>query len=289
MAGLFVAVGQNGQRLISENGIDWKESQVGKEGETWRVIAFGGGRFVAAGSFGGTNIFGATSDGVSWEFSKHEGNYSRYVRGIIFHDGKFIALGGDPGSVGFAKPFALISADGRSWGELIELPGKFILRRFAVGKGLIVGVGDRGRRAVSPDGREWKDAADVKAIDTLVDVAFGAEKFVGVGLNGLRMTSEDGLTWINKQLGEEGEHLNSVLWTGTKFVAIGAGATFSSTDGWSWQRTANADAPLTVAYGAGIFVGTTWRGRILHSTDAVAWKEVFKCSNNLEAIGFGSA
>lgn len=287
MAGLFLAVGQNGQRLVSDNGTDWRDSQVGKEGETWRVVAHGGGRFVAAGSFGGTNIFGTTTDGVTWEFSKHEGNYSRYVRGVVFHNGNFIALGGDPGTVGLAKPFALISADGKSWGSLIELPGKFILRRFAIGNGLIVGVGDRGRRAVSTDGKEWKDAPDVKAIDTLVDVAFGAGRFVGVGLHGLRMVSDDGLTWYSKQLGEEGEHLNSILWTGDRFVAIGSGATFSSADGYAWQRIPNSDAPLAVAYGNGIYVGTNWRGRILHSTDAVAWREVFKCPNNLESIAFG--
>jgi hypothetical protein len=225
---------------------------------------------------------------VTWEFSKHEGNYSRYVRGIVFHNGNFIALGGDPVTVGLAKPFALISPDGKSWSPLIELPGKFILRRFAIGNGLIVGVGDRGRRAVSPDGKEWKDAPDVKAIDTLVDVAFGAGKFVGVGLHGLRMTSDDGLAWYNRQLGEEGEHLNSILWTGDKFVAIGAGATLFSADGYTWQRTPNTDAPLTVAYGNGTYVGTNWRGRVLHSTEAVAWREVFKCPNNLEAIAFGS-
>ena len=178
MAGLFIAVGQDGQRIVSGNGIDWAHSEVGKEGETWRSITAGHGRFVAAGSFGGTNIFGTTTDGVAWEFSKHEGHYSRYVRGLVFHDGNFIALGGDPGTVGLAKPFALIAADGKSWGEFIEIPGKFILRRFAVGKGVIVGVGDRGRRAVSADGKNWQDAPDVKAIDTLVDVSFGAGRFV---------------------------------------------------------------------------------------------------------------
>jgi hypothetical protein len=289
MAGLYIAVGQNGQRLTSENGTDWANSQVGKEGETWRVITFGAGRFVAAGSFGGTNIFGTTTDGITWEFSRHEGNYSRFVRGIVFHDGNFVALGGDPTTVGLAKPFALISTDGKTWSSLIELPGKDILRRFAVGNGLIVGVGDRGRRAVSPDGRTWKDAPSVKAIDTMVDVAFGAGRFVGVGLNGLRMTSDDGLSWYNRLLGEEGEHLNSVNWTGTQFVAVGEGATFTSADGFTWQRASNKDAPLTAVYGGGAYVGLNWRGRILRSTDATTWQEVFKCMNNLESVAYGAA
>ena len=287
MAWMFVAVGQNGQRITSQDGVEWTNSQIGKEGETWRAVGYGAGRFVAVGSFGGANIFATTTDGVTWEFSKFDGKYSRYVRGVVFHKGSFIALGGDPGSVGLAKPFALFSTDGKSWSDLVELPGKYILRRFTLGKGLIVGVGDRGRRAASPDGREWKDAPDVKAINTLADVAFGAGRFVGVGLNGLRMTSDDGLNWYNRLVGEEGEHLNSVLWTGSQFVAVGEGATFVSADGFAWQRTPNRDAPLTVTYGNGVFVGLNWKGRIMHSKDAVAWKEVFKCANNLESITGG--
>jgi len=289
MAGLFIAAGQNGQRIISENGVDWTHAETGKEGETWRTITAGNGRFVCAGSFGGTNIFGTTTDGITWEYSKHEGHYSRFVRGIVFHQGNFIATGGDPTTVGFAKPFALISSDGKNWGEFIEVPGKFLLRRFAVGKGVIVGVGDRGRRAVSTDGKEWKDAPDAKAIDTLVDVAFGAGRFVGVGLNSLRMVSEEGLYWTNRFIGEEGEHLNSIIWTGKQFAAIGLGVTYFSPDGFSWQRVVNHDAPLTAAYGNGVYVGVNWRGRVLLSTDAVEWNEVYKCPNNFEAICFGGA
>jgi hypothetical protein len=190
--------------------------------------------------------------------------------------------------VGLAKPFALMSEDGKTWSALIELPGKDILRRFAVGNGLIVGVGDRGRRAASPDGREWKDATGNKAIDTLVDVAFGANKFVGVGLNGMRMVTEDGVNWTTKQVGEEGEHLNSIVWTGERFAAIGAGATFFSPDGYAWERKANVDAPLTAAYGAGSYVGLNYKGRVLHSTDAVSWKEVYKCENDFQAVVWGA-
>ncbi len=289
MPSLFIAVGQNGQRITSENGTEWKNALTGKEGETYRAITFGGGRFVAAGSYGGTNIFATTTDGATWEASKFEGNYSRYVRGIVWQNGVFIALGGDPGTVGLAKPFALTSIDGKSWGPFIELTGKFILRRFATGNGLIVGVGDRGRRAASPDGKTWTDAPGVKAIDTLVDVAFGAGKFVGVGLNGLRMSSPDGITWSNRQTGEEGEHLNSIVWAGDRFVAVGAGATFISYDGSAWSRKSNKDAPLIVTFGAGHFVGANWRGRLLHSSDGVAWQEVFKSENNFEALAFGAA
>ena len=298
MAGLFVTVGQNGQRLFSENGMDWKGSQTGKEGESYRVVAFGNGSFVAAGSYGGNkNIFAVTSDGEKWETAQSEAKNQKTIRGLGFHAGTFYGIGGDPGSVGASKPFVSTSVDGLSWSEARDIGGKHMIRRLAFGNGLIVGVGDRGRRVASSDGQVWKDAPDVKAIDTLVDVAFGGVsdtsrtgggRFVGVGLNSLRMTSEDGLTWTHRQVGEEGEHLNSILWAGDRFVAIGIGVTYFSPDGVTWQRQPNQDAPFGVAFGNGAFVGTNWKGRILHSTDAVAWQQVYKCANHVDSVAFGT-
>jgi hypothetical protein len=287
MTNLFVAVGHNGLRLVSENGSEWKNTLAGKEGETYRCVAFGNGRFVAIGSYGGANIFASTRDGAAWDTSTKDGKYSKYIRGLGFGKGGFVGIGGDPGSVGSSSPFVCRSTDGVKWGDYEEIPGKHILRRIAFGNERFVGVGDRGRRAASIDGREWKDAPDVKAIDTLVDVAYGKGVFVGVGLHGLRMASEDGLRWTDRQLGEEGEHLNTVVWAADRFVAVGAGATYVSTDGKTWKREPNRAAPPVVAFGGGVFVGSNWRGRLLRSTDGAAWREVHKCEHHVEALAFG--
>ena len=39
--------------------------------------------------------------------------------------------------------------------------------------------------------------------------------------------------------------------------------------------------------GGGVFVGSNWRGRILRSTDAIEWKDVFQAEHHVEAIAFG--
>lgn len=284
---LFVAVGHNGLRLVSENGSDWKNLQLGKEGEVYRAVRSGNGRHVAVGTYGGENIFAATTDGVTWKTGNKEAKYVKYFRGLAFGNGMFLGLGGDPGSVGSSSPFVVTSTEGATWSDFISIPGKHILRRAAWGNDRWVGVGDRGRRATSPDGKDWKDAPDAKAIDTLVDVAFGKNIFAGVGLHGLRMTSEDGLRWNAPLRGEEGEHLNSILWAGDHFVAVGAGATWFSTDGVDWKRESNKDAPLTVAFGNKMFVGANWKGRLLRSTDAVEWKQVYKAEHHVETVSFG--
>lgn len=288
MPALFIAVGQDGLRLISENGTDWVRPQTGKEGETYRCCVYGLGRWVAVGSYGGENIAAVTTDGTKWETAKKAANYVRYFRGLGFDGKQFVGIGGDPGSVGASKPFYCTSTTGLQWTDFTELGGKHIIRRLAFGQGLTVGVGDRGRRVVAKDLTKWEDAPEAKAIETLVDIAFGNGKFVGVGLHGLRMASEDGVTWSAKQTGEEGEHLNSVVWTGKQFVAVGSGATYFSADGAKWEKKANQDAPANCCFGGGLFAGTGWKGRILISQDALAWREVYKNEKHLEAICWGS-
>lgn len=286
---MFLAVGHNGMRLTSKDGVTWGTPEMGKDGQTYRAAAFGNGRFVTVGSFGGDNVLASSADGKSWELGKREGKYRDYFRGLTFGNGSFIALGGDPGSVGAAKPFVAFSKDGITWEDNSPIDGKYMLRRAAFGNGLWVAVGDRGRIAASPDGKVWKDAEGTKPIDTLVDVSFGNGVFVGVGLHGLRRSSTDGIQWSEPARGEEGEHLNSVVFTGRQFVTVGAGATYFSPNGKDWKRVPNQNAPTFATFGDGALIGTTWRGRLLRSTDGIAWKDVHKCDHPVEAVVFGAA
>jgi hypothetical protein len=284
---MFLAVGHNGIRITSKDGQTWNKPELGKEGQVFRAAAFGNGRMVAVGTFGGQNNMASSADGAKWEMGTRDAKYSFYFRGLAFGNGAFLALGGDPTTVGVAKPFVATSPDGVQWEENTPIDGKFMLRRSAFGKNMWVGVGDRGRIASSSDAKTWKDVQGTKAIDTLVDVSFGADVFVGVGLNGLRRSSADGAQWSDPMRGEEGEHLNSIVFTGKQFVAVGAGATYFSADGKEWKRVPNKNAPTFATYGGGVFVGTSWRGRLLRSLDAVEWKDAHKCDYPIEAVAFG--
>ncbi len=304
----FVAVGHHGLRLSSGDGIDWAAAHVGKEGEMYRAVAFGNGRFVAVGSYGGANIFASTADGETWDTSRQDAGYVNFLRGIGFGKEEFLGLGGDPGAVGDSRPFVMTTPDGKSWSAASPvlvtqslLPNsadslgganpppssKNMLRRVAYGNDLFVAVGDRGRRSVSQDAKAWSDVPNAKAVDTLIDVAFGNGVFVGVGLHGLRTSTRDGVTWSDRVLGEEGEHINSIVWTGERFVAVGQGATFFSADGLAWERIPTINFPLIAVFGAGVFVGSNWRGRLLRSADAITWNDVFQAEHHVEAIAFG--
>jgi hypothetical protein len=284
---MFVAVGHDGIRLASADGQAWGEPQVGKEGEVFRALAFGDGRCAAVGAYGGSNILAGTTNGREWKRATIDGQYSRYFRGMCFGAGRFFAFGGDPGAVGAARPFVATSSDGTTWSKLTDIPGKYMLRRCAWGDQLFVAVGDRGRRARSKDGLTWEDVADVRPLDTLIDIAYGAGVFVGVGLHGLRMTTRDGLAWSKPERGREGEHLNSITWADDRFVAVGQGATYISRDGEAWERRANRNAPLTMCFGGGAFLGAAWKGRLLRSTDAIEWTQVYKSEHHIEAVAHG--
>ena len=130
---LFVVVGHDGHRIVSHDGQTWREKQIGKEGETYRGVAFGDGRFVAVGSYGGGNIFAVTRDGKAWQAAKNDGKYSRFVRAVVHGKDRFLAIGGDPGAVGDSKPFQLESTDGEKWSDFRDITGKNILRRLAWG------------------------------------------------------------------------------------------------------------------------------------------------------------
>lgn len=285
---MFLAVGHHGLRITSADGKSWNQPELGKEGQTYRSAAFGNGRLACVGSFGGDNIMAATANGAEWETAKRDGKYKDYFRGLAFGNGAFLALGGDPVSVGAAKPFVAFSVDGIAWEENVPIEGKYMLRRAVFGGSTWVGVGDRGRIAFSLDGRRWKDVVGAKAIDSLIDIAFGNGVFVGVGLHGLRRVSADGVSWTAPLRGEEGEHLNSVIFTGEAFVAVGAGATYFSPNGRDWKRVQNQNAPTFATFGRGIFAGTSWRGRLLRSGDGVMWEEIHKCEHPIEAVTFGA-
>src|SRR5262249_32678136 len=183
-------------------------------------------------------------------------------------------------------PYLLSSADGEKW-DSHDVGGKFMLRRLAYGNKLYVGVGDRGRRSFSTNATKWEDVPGTRPVETLIDVAFGGGTVVGGGRHGLRMLTADGKKWTDKQMGEEGEHLNSVVWAKDRFVAIGVGATLTSTDGKQWRRHPNKDAPTTVAWCQGRFVGVRWKGRLMTSTEGIEWTQTTRLEHHVEAVAGG--
>jgi hypothetical protein len=281
MTNTFLAAGENGTCLLSTDGKLWKAVRTGKDGEVFNSTCIASGRAVTSARYGGRNTFTTSTDGTTWKDSEFDAKYSKYIRGLFHFKDQFHAVGGD------GELFALTSPDGINWSEPKSITGKHTLRRYAMGNGMILGVGDYGRRSVTTDGLTWEDTPDAKPVDTCIDVAFGNDVFAAGGLHGMCMSSRDGLAWEHRQVGEEGEHINAMLWNGKQFVGVGLGATYTSHDGTNWQRHPNTNAPTRAVFGNGIFVGSLYRGRLLVSADAITWEETTRVTPNMESLVFG--
>ena len=158
---------RRGVRITSRDGRIWHEPTLGKGGEVCRGRGHRRGAVGPRWARGAVNRFWHSSaDGVTWEQTTRDGGYAGYLRSVVFVGGRFLALGGDPGSVGAADPYIMESQDGQTWSEPHKIGGKFLLRRIALGHDRYVGVGDRGRRCWSDDGRTWTDVEGTKPIES---------------------------------------------------------------------------------------------------------------------------
>lgn len=287
--GAFLAVGRMGLRMISKDGSSWSTPQMADQQHTLGSIAAGNGCVVTAGmAGGGENVFYRSTDLQTWEMQKQKSEYVYMLRSLGF--------GGSNGQLGFLSLLSggvnaedggnmQWSDDGAKWSERFKREKRSLNKVIWDGKQWL-GIGNYGLKSTSADGRKWVDAENQSIADTLIAVAHGNGRYVGVGLHGLRMVSPDGLRWGEKQMGEEGEHLHAVVFTGKEFVAVGLGATYSSPDGVKWKRSPNEDAPVSVAYGNGVFVGAAYKGRLLVSKDAITWKQVMKTPDHVQAVSF---
>jgi len=282
---VFIAYGQQGLRMVSADGQTWSEPILEKKNYYFKGCEFAAGKFVAFASFGRKILFFVSENGQDWkQLSETEVDGRLYD--IAYGNGWFLVVGGDMDGRWSA---VVRSRDAMKWEGPIKFDKEPLLLRVAHGNDRFVAVGVKGRVAVSEDGNSWKNAEALPDLDTFIDVAYGNGVYVGSGLHGLRMTSQDGLTWEHRQTGREGEHINSLIWTGEQFVGVGLGATYFSSNGIQWERTANQDAPESCTYGDGVFVGSAWKGRILTSRDGVTWNEVLRAPEHVNGITFGKS
>jgi hypothetical protein len=141
-------------------------------------IAFGDGKFVAAGSNYGHAAY--STDGVTWTgITQTEEIFGGWINGIAYGGGKFVAVG-DGGKVAYA-----FASSVENWTAVVESNLEGGIFNITYGNGHFVAVGDAGAAAWSADGITWTAIADTKfGNDAINGVAYGNGKFVMVGANG---------------------------------------------------------------------------------------------------------
>lgn len=282
---LIVAVGNDGRRLLSNDGKVWfgdmRETTGNRDGpRALRAVAYGEQTVVAVGGGCAPTCTSriVTFDGRSW----HEADASEgkgRLNAVAYGDGVWVAVGSTP-------PILRSTDGGRTWTPAGKIAVPEGLRAVAHGnvggRPLFVAVGDGYTRVSSPDGLAWTNLHEADGTtEAFRAVAIGNDVAVAVGGRtgaGKRMRSIDGVTWTDVLTG--GPDLFSAVFIDGQFLAFSAAGDdtlHASADGKSWLTQITSNAGSNVAAGTFLgkrfFVSRVSPGSIRISIDGYVWAQ----------------
>lgn len=247
-AGRFVIAGFHDRHAITLTSIDgthWIESNIDfvDSGLNRSVtsIAYGNGLFVAMCSDANLNGSSLTSmNGDSWVRSQFETQFR--FEGMIYANGRFVAVGVYRNDKGQFLGTAFSSLDGINWVKVYD--GPEYLNSVAHGNGRFVAVGQRNTALISSDGVNWTRSENTPRSfggnDSFNGIAFAKDHFVAVGVTGVDfyryvgsvVTSKDGYSWTRTNSGTVW-NLESIGFNGSSFLITGF-TNLTSFDGTIW-------------------------------------------------------
>ena len=279
--GTFVAIGEAGTILVSQDGQSWSVVQWGVFAKL-SAVCFDGSQFIAVGE-GGTMI--ASGDGTSW--SSRSSGTSVGLHAIAHSPSAYVAVGYDwapyPG-----QGVILASHDGLQWEEIAGGSNPFLFSvTWADSRFVATGQDIDSQDPVvltSPDGEAWEEASPDPAVP-LHRLAYGLGLIVAAGDTGL-YTSSDAIHWTEQSIVFYWPvTFLDIAFSTQGFIAVGGpssnsnGAIFTSPDGVTWtDRTPQGSLILNlegVAYGGGRYAAVGIGGYSLVSEDASEWEPVW--------------
>lgn len=275
----YVAVGENGTIVSSEDGITWARRN---SPTNWslKAVTYGKSLFVAVGA-GGTVV--TSSDGVTWKLEPR-GIYGPDLNDVTFGNGLFVGVMDQWSSSG-----TLISSDGHQW----TLGGPIVpvnMRGVTFANGTFLIVGNDGRAYSSMTGSNWDyiTTGIVKDGDNLRGVSYANGLWTIVGNNGIILTSTNLYNPLynpwSRRFSPVNVNLHGVryLKNGT-LVAIGNAGTVLNSDRF---------APLLEgARGSGGYLVTIHPGvgdtlRLQKSSTLFGWTDLMTFTNSAGPISF---
>jgi len=219
--GSFIAVGDNGVILTSDDGIDWVEREsftdVGLS-----AVASNGSEIVAVGY--DTTVLLSTDNGESWSI-KHSGNRVR-LAAVAVNSSQFVAGGMDQLT---GDAFIMRSEDrGETWTVVDSLlqSGHFITDLIFV-NGIFVAATDvfspesDARVLVSLDGNVWHDIIIRDEVAASYAILHDGNQFIAAGSHSTVFVSADGYNWAELQTPVQEVDYLSAAWNGSKLVVAG--------------------------------------------------------------------
>jgi hypothetical protein len=249
--GVYVAVGEYGEILVSADGASWTSQLVGVRSHL-RSMARGNGSYVAVGD--ATGIL-KSLDGEQW-MTRTALLASTTVSGITFGKGRFVATTRD-GAAGKV----LCSTNGDDW-QVVDPGTNDGLWAVTYANGKFVAAGARFRVLTSNDAKSWTNnyTGSNGFLTILNSVAYGSGTFVVAGGGQpsgppVIVYSTNATNWTAIQPGSVG-YFSSVVYGKGMFVAAGTLSTLMySTNGINWLvGTSPVPRARGLAFGEGQFV-----------------------------------
>ncbi|RKP47897.1 hypothetical protein D7Z26_22040 [Cohnella endophytica] len=287
--GVYVAVGNKGAVLTSEDGENWESVSSGI-GEHLQNVVYHEGKYLAVGGY--TSAVYSSADGKNWTSNPIADNKGAAINKIVYINGHYAAVSqygqvlfSDDGETWTVNPLTsnspppisdiiyandqymvtdtygrvYTSSDGTTWTS-VNTGKSTSLFGLAYSGSVYAAVGEQ-KILSSTDGEIWDVSWELEQkpgqpINQLwvKGIVYAAGKFVAVGMKGTILTSGDGQTWVPSTSGVTAQ-LNGVKYLNGQFVAVGDKTVLTSPDGIVWTSVPGATEYFTdVAYDGSQYV-----------------------------------
>jgi len=246
---------QNGLIGRSADGVNWTYQTLPNCQDLFSVASNGAGLLVAEGN---TQLWRSTDHGATWKLAKTTWRHSAPdneggMFGLVWDGAKFTTLT----SNGYVYTS---SADGSTWtrGDRIapgsvslSILGLEYLNGLYIASGYSVINGNaRGTIFTSTNGTNWNIAFTGSTTNFMRSAGYGAGKWIVAGNGGRVAVSTDGVTWAESLVGTTSDNFYGAAYVGGTWIISGT-RTGTSTDGVTWNFTANPEGLLFQRPGAG--------------------------------------
>ncbi len=277
---LFVAIADDGNSYISEDGKSWRVGgSIGTN--TLTTVSYGQGKFVGTTNFG--DPVWISSDGKNWvSYTSVETGIDSndYLNTVSYNNGLFLVGGGFGGN---AKIY--YSTNGINWslGQGIAIGSN--VSKIAYSNDIFFAFPEPGAQniSISTDGKNWQDQPAPDKDDMISDVAYGNTIFVIAGVNNLEgliriSQTGDSNNWSGNVTAGTNVTFQCILYRNKTFVAVGSknvgsgGVVYTSENGFTWEGPfATHQSINKITYGNGMFVVVGSNGLIAYSKSGQNW------------------
>ena len=281
--GRFVAVGNSGTIVWSEDGNSWSNVSL-PISHNITAIGYGSptnspdGLFVATatlqqfGTFPNKTIALVSSDGRAWQTnslssSPFDAGSDAAISSITFGHGRFFAAWNYTGAA-----FGLISENGFNWSQTpVPTPRgitAFGNDQFIVITALLIGPPPSAFSLASSNALNWPGGGPSGSFRFPRGLCFAGGRFVAVGDAGYTGTSQDGTNWIAQEL-TNSTSFRAVTFGDGIYAAVGTGRQiFTSPDGTFWTQRSMSPTQhlLGVESDGDKCIAAGWGGTIAWST-----------------------